>query len=95
MEQQRRSIEETFGVTVAYSGADVTTPEEIADMIGHAENTFGAIGVLVNNAGIRFVAEVEDFPVEKWDAVIATNLSAAFHTCRCAVPGMKRRRWVE
>lgn len=93
VEQQRRGIEETFGVAAAYSGADVTKPDEIADMIGGAENTFGAIDVLVNNAGIQFVAEVEDFPVEKWDAVIATNLSAAFHTCRCALPGMKRRGW--
>jgi 3-hydroxybutyrate dehydrogenase len=93
VEEQRRSLEETFGVTVAYSGADVTQPVEIADMISDAEKTFGAIDVLVNNAGIQFVAKVEDFPVEKWDAVIATNLSAAFHTSRCAVPGMKRRGW--
>jgi 3-hydroxybutyrate dehydrogenase len=93
IEEQRRSIEETFGVTAAYSGADVTKPVEIADLISGAEKTFGAIDVLVNNAGIQFVANVEDFPVEKWDAVIATNLSAVFHTCRCAVPGMKRRGW--
>ncbi|HTY32789.1 3-hydroxybutyrate dehydrogenase [Mycobacterium sp.] len=93
VEQQRRSIEETFGVAAVYSGADVTKPGEIADMISGAENTFGAIDVLVNNAGIQFVADVEHFPVEKWDAVIATNLSAAFHTCRCALPGMKRRGW--
>jgi 3-hydroxybutyrate dehydrogenase len=93
IEQQRRSIEETFAVSAAYSGADMTKPIEIADMISEAENAFGAIDVLVNNAGIQFVAKVEDFPVEKWDAVIATNLSAAFHTSRCAVPGMKRRGW--
>jgi 3-hydroxybutyrate dehydrogenase len=93
IEQQRRSIEESFGVTVAYSGADVTRPDEVADMISDAEKSFGAIDVLVNNAGIQFVAKLEDFPVEKWDAVIATNLSAAFHTCRCVLPGMKRRGW--
>src|SRR5947209_16298498 len=93
VEQQRRDIEQTFGVTAAYSGADVTEPDEIADMIGGAEKSFGAIDVLVNNAGIQYVAKVEDFPVEKWDAVIATNLSAAFHSCRCALPGMKRRGW--
>src|ERR1700685_3372056 len=93
VEQQRRSIEEMFGVTAAYSGADVTKPVEIAEMISDAEKTFGAIDVLVNNAGIQFVAKLEDFPVEKWDAVIATNLSAAFHTCRCVLPGMKRRGW--
>jgi 3-hydroxybutyrate dehydrogenase len=93
VEQQRRSLEETFGVTAAYSGADVTKPDEIADMISDTEKAFGAIDILVNNAGIQFVAKLEDFPVEKWDAVIATNLSAAFHTCRCALPGMKRRGW--
>ena len=93
VEQQRRSLEETFGITAAYSGADVTKPDEIADMISDAEKSFGAIDILVNNAGIQFVAKVEDFPVDRWDAVIATNLSAVFHTCRCAVPGMKRRGW--
>jgi 3-hydroxybutyrate dehydrogenase len=80
IERQRRSIE-------------ATKPVEIADMISDTEKTFGAIDVLVNNAGIQFVAKVEEFPVEKWDAVIATNLSAAFHTCRCVLPGMKRRGW--
>jgi 3-hydroxybutyrate dehydrogenase len=93
VEQERRSIAETFGVTVAYSGADVTKPAEVADMISDAEKAFGAIDVLINNAGIQFVAKVEDFPIEKWDAVIATNLSAAFHTSRCALPGMKLRGW--
>jgi 3-hydroxybutyrate dehydrogenase len=67
IEQQRRSIDEMFGVMTAYSGADVTKPVEIADMISAAENTFSAIDVLVNNAGIQFLAKVEDFPIEKWD----------------------------
>ena len=67
IEQQRRSVEEEFGVTAAYSDADVTKPAEVADMISATEKTFGAIDVLVNNAGIQFVAKVEDFPVEKWD----------------------------
>jgi 3-hydroxybutyrate dehydrogenase len=93
VEQERSELEESFGVKAAYSSADVTKPVEIADMITGAEQTFGAIDVLVNNAGIQYVANVEDFPAEKWDAVIATNLSAAFHTCHCAVPGMKRRGW--
>jgi 3-hydroxybutyrate dehydrogenase len=93
IEQQRRAIEEEFGVTATYSRADVTKPVEVADMISGTEKAFGGIDVLVNNAGIQFVANVEDFPVEKWDAVIATNLSAAFHTCRGALPGMKRRGW--
>jgi 3-hydroxybutyrate dehydrogenase len=93
IEQQRRDIEATFGVTAAYSGADMTKPAEIAELIADAETAFGAVDVLVNNAGIQFVAKVEDFPVDKWDAVIATNLSAVFHTSRCALPGMKRRGW--
>ena len=62
-------------------------------MIDTTEKTFGAVDVLVNNAGIQFVAKVEDFPIEKWDAVIAINLSAAFHTTRVAIPGMKTRKW--
>ena len=62
-------------------------------MIATTEKTFGSVDVLVNNAGIQFVAKVEDFPIEKWDAVIATNLSAAFHTARVALPGMKKRKW--
>ena len=93
IEQERAGIEKEFGVKAIYSGADMTKPAEIAEMIATTEKTFGAVDVLVNNAGIQFVAKVEDFPVEKWDAVIATNLSAAFHTTRVAIPGMKKRRW--
>jgi 3-hydroxybutyrate dehydrogenase len=93
IEQERAGLEEEFGVKAAYSNADVTKPVEIAAMITDAEQTFGAVDVLINNAGIQYVAKVEDFPAEKWDAVIATNLSAVFHTCRCALPGMKRRGW--
>src|SRR6185369_4287664 len=72
---------------------DMTKPGEIAEMIAAADKTFGSVDVLINNAGIQFVAKVEDFPIEKWDAVIATNLSAAFHTTRVAIPGMKKRKW--
>jgi 3-hydroxybutyrate dehydrogenase len=93
IEKERAGIEKEFGVKAIYSGADMTKSAEIAEMIGTAEKTFGAVDVLVNNAGIQFVAKVEDFPIEKWDAVIATNLSAAFHTCRVALPGMKRRKF--
>jgi 3-hydroxybutyrate dehydrogenase len=93
IEKERAGIEAAFGVKVIYSGADMTKPAEIAAMIGTTEKTFGACDVLVNNAGIQFVAKVEDFPIEKWDAVIATNLSAAFHTCRAALPGMKQRKF--
>ena len=93
IEQERAGIEKEFGVKAIYSGADMTKPAEIAEMIATTEKTFGAADVLVNNAGIQFVAKVEDFPIEKWDAVIATNLSAAFHTSRVALPGMKKRKW--
>jgi len=93
IEKERAGIEKEFGVKANYSGADMTKPAEIADMIAATEKTFGAVDVLVNNAGIQFVAKVEDFPIEKWDAVIAINLSAAFHTTRVAIPGMKTRKW--
>jgi 3-hydroxybutyrate dehydrogenase len=93
IEKERAGIEKEFGVKAIYSGADMTKPAEIAAMIATTEKTFGAVDVLVNNAGIQHVAKVEDFPVEKWDAVIATNLSAAFHTCRAALPGMKKRKF--
>ena len=93
IEQERSGIEKEFGVKAIYSGADMTKPAEIAEMIGTTEKTFGAVDVLINNAGIQFVAKVEDFPIEKWDAVIAINLSAAFHTTCVAIPGMKARKW--
>ncbi len=93
IEKERAGIEKEFSVKAIYSGADMTKPAEIAGMIATTEKTFGAVDVLVNNAGIQFVAKVEDFPLEKWDAVIATNLSAAFHTCRAALPGMKKRKF--
>jgi 3-hydroxybutyrate dehydrogenase len=93
IEQERAGIEKAFGVQAIYSPADMTKPAEIAEMIKGTEKAFGSLDVLVNNAGIQFVAKVEDFPIEKWDAVIATNLSAAFHTTRVAILGMKARKW--
>jgi len=93
IEKERAALEKEFGVKAIYSGADMTRPAEITAMIKTAETTFGGIDVLVNNAGIQHVANVEDFPIEKWDAIIAINLSSAFHTCRVALPGMKKRRW--
>src|SRR5207247_8247056 len=71
----------------------MTKPAEIADMIALGEKTFGAVDILVNNAGIQFVSPIEEFPVEKWDQILAINLSSAFHAMRAAVPGMKSRGW--
>jgi 3-hydroxybutyrate dehydrogenase len=93
IETTRAGIEAEFGVKVRYSGADMSKPAEIAAMVKEAEAAFGTLDVLVNNAGIQFVSPVEDFPVEKWDAIIAINLSSAFHAIRAAVPGMKARKW--
>jgi 3-hydroxybutyrate dehydrogenase len=93
IEKERSGIEKDFGVKAAYSGADMTKPPQIVEMIQTAEKTFGSVDVLVNNAGIQHVAPIEEFPVEKWDAIIAINLSAAFHAIRTAVPGMKTRKW--
>jgi 3-hydroxybutyrate dehydrogenase len=93
IEKERSGIEKDFGVKAVYSAADMTKPAEIADMIKTAEQTFGALDILINNAGIQYVAPIEEFPIEKWDRIIAINLSAAFHAMRAAVPGMKARKW--
>ena len=82
-----------YGVEVEYHGADMSKPSEIEDMMRTAEKRFGGVDILVNNAGIQHVANVEDFPVDRWDAIIAINLSSAFHTSRMALPGMKQRNW--
>src|SRR5450631_724744 len=93
VERARSAIETDFGVNAIYSPANMGEPMEIANMISFAEKTFGRVDVLVNNAGVQHVHPIEDFPVEKWDAVIAINLSSAFHAIRAVVPGMKRRGW--
>jgi 3-hydroxybutyrate dehydrogenase len=93
IEQERAGIEADFGVKARYSPADMAHGGAIAAMIAETEAEFGGVDILVNNAGIQFVAAVEDFPVEKWDAIIAINLSAAFHAIRAALPGMKQRKW--
>jgi 3-hydroxybutyrate dehydrogenase len=82
-----------LGVKVGYHGADMSKPAEIEAMMHYAAETFGRTDVLVNNAGIQHVAPVEDFPPERWDAVIAINLSSAFHTTRLALPAMKAANW--
>ncbi|MCB8821755.1 3-hydroxybutyrate dehydrogenase [Microvirga rosea] len=93
VEKARKAIESEFGVKAIHSAADMTKPEEIAGMIRLAEETFGSVDILVNNAGIQFVSPIENFPVEKWDQIIAINLSSAFHAIRAALPGMKARKW--
>ncbi len=93
IEAARAGIEAEFKVTALHSPADMTKPAEIAGMIAEAEKAFGAVDVLVNNAGVQFVSPIEDFPIDKWDQIIAINLTAAFHGIRAAVPGMKQRGW--
>ena len=93
IEKERSGIESEFGVKAHYSGADMSKPDEIAAMVREAETRFGSLDVLVNNAGVQHVSAIEEFPPEKWDQIIAINLSAAFHATRAAVPGMKARKW--
>lgn len=80
-----------FGTRVAYDGANMLKGDEIAAMMAKAEKDFGGVDILVNNAGVQHVSPIESFPVDKWDAIIAINLTSAFHTIRAAVPGMKAR----
>lgn len=93
IEAVRVKIETDHGVTAIYNGADMTKPAEIAEMMATAERLLGPVDILVNNAGIQHVAPVEEFPIEKWDAIIAINLSSAFHTTRAVMGGMKERGW--
>jgi len=93
IEAARSGIEKDFGVRCVYSAADMTKPDEIANMISNAENELGSVDVLMNNAGIQHVAPVDEFPVDKWNAIIAINLSSAFHAIRAALPGMRKRGW--
>ena len=86
-------VAKEFSVGTAYHGADMSKPDEIAAMMAFAAEKFGAVDVLVNNAGIQHVANIEDFPPEKWDAILAINLSSAFHSTRLALPAMKQRNW--
>jgi 3-hydroxybutyrate dehydrogenase len=93
IEKERAGIERDFGVKAVHSPADMTKPAEINEMVALGEKTFGSVDILINNAGIQFVSPVEEFPPEKWDAIIAINLSSAFHAIHAAVPGMKKRGW--
>jgi 3-hydroxybutyrate dehydrogenase len=82
-----------LGVKVSYHGADMSKPAEIEAMMAHAKATFGQVDILVNNAGIQHVARVENFPPERWDAIIAINMSSAFHATRLALPSMQAHNW--
>ena len=93
IETERAKIEKEFGVRAFYNGADMSKGSEIATMVADAQSKMGSLDILVNNAGIQFVSPIEDFPPEKWDAIIAINLTAAFHAIRAAVPGMKAQKW--
>ncbi|HEY9218206.1 MAG TPA: 3-hydroxybutyrate dehydrogenase [Phenylobacterium sp.] len=89
IEHDRRALEERCGVKVLYHGADMTKPDQIADLVDTAWRAFDRLDILVNNAGIQHVSPVEDFPPEKWEAIIGINLSSAFYATRAAVPVMK------
>lgn len=93
IEGLREEIANGHNIKVLYNPANMTKPNEIEDLVAQAESEFGGVDIVVNNAGIQYVAPVEEFPIEKWDAIIAINLSSAFHTTRAAVPVMKKNGW--
>ena len=93
IEAERAKIEQDFGVKCLYSAANMMKPDEITAMVRECEAKLGSCDILVNNAGIQHVDPIENFPVASWDAIIAINCSAAFHTIRTAIPGMKARKW--
>ncbi|MBV9290691.1 MAG: 3-hydroxybutyrate dehydrogenase [Hyphomicrobiales bacterium] len=93
IEKERATIEKEFGVRAFYNGADMSKGGEAEALVADAAAKMGGVDILVNNAGIQFVSPIEDFPPEKWDSILAINLSSAFHTIRAAVPAMKARKW--
>jgi len=93
IERLRAGLAAEFKVKTVFSGADMTKPAQIRELIGGAEREFGAVDILVNNAGIQYTAPLEEFPEERWDAIIAINLSASFHAIKAALPGMRSRNW--
>jgi 3-hydroxybutyrate dehydrogenase len=93
IEALRARIERDHKVRAAFSGADLTKPEAIEAMMAEAAAQFGGVDILVNNAGTQFVSPIEDFPIAKWDLILALNLSSAFHTTRLALPHMKSKKW--
>ena len=93
IKQLQQQTASDHGVNTAYHGADMSQPDEIAAMMKEAAAHFGGVDILVNNAGIQHVANIEDFPTDRWDAIIAINLSSAFHTTRLALPTMQQKNW--
>ena len=93
IEQERQALEQASGAKALYSGHDLTKAAEIEAMMQEAASIFGGVDILINNAGMQHVAPVEDFPVDKWDLIIALNLTSAFHTSRLAIPYMKSKKW--
>ena len=93
IERLRQEIAKTHGVRTGYSGADMSKSGDIREMVQQTVKELGSVDVLVNNAGIQFTAPVEEFPEDKWNAIIAINLSAAFHAIKAALPLMKQRKW--
>jgi 3-hydroxybutyrate dehydrogenase len=93
IEKIRSELAAEHKVKVVYDGADMSKPDAIVGMVENAAKTFGKVDIVVNNAGIQFVAPIDEFPVAKWDAIIAINLSSAFHSTRAVLPGMKQRKW--
>ncbi|AIF81798.1 dehydrogenase [endosymbiont of Acanthamoeba sp. UWC8] len=93
VEKLKTDLSKEFNIKVSYSSADMSKPEQIREMIKQTEVELGGLDILVNNAGIQFVSPIEEFPDDKWDAILAINLSSAFHTIKAALPGMKKRKF--
>lgn len=93
IEKERAALEATSGAKALYDAADMTKPDQIAAMVARAEAELGSVDIVIANAGIQHVAPIDEFPLEKWDAIIAINLSSTFHLMRAAIPGMKARKW--
>ena len=93
IEALRQEIAASHRVKAGYNGADISEPEQISQMVAEAVKTLGSVDILVNNAGVQFTANVEDFPDERWDQIIAINLSGVFHGMKAAIPGMKAKGW--
>ena len=93
IEALRAGLAREFGVKVAYSGADMSKPDQIRQMVKAAQEALGSVDILVNNAGIQHTAPIESFPPERWDAVLAINLSSVFHAVQAALPAMKTKNW--